>query len=121
LVFDLVFLITIIFISNILFLVLMEDLEGFAREAAKRFSAEYRTARNPKGKECIVVFGGKVEERFDCADLIRCSFPTGIDAYVVEQETKRLCRERDICEEVFYVDLNNKCLDSGDRFYGQRA
>lgn len=83
------------------------------------FSKEYRTARNIEGKECIVVFGGDVDKRFSFAYWVRRFLPIGIEAYVFEQETKRLPRESGDCAEVFYIDLNRKHLDPSDKFYGQ--
>ncbi len=83
----------------------MEDLENFAKKVAMDFSSKYRTARNPDGKECIIVHGGDFESRENFAYVVRSVMPSGVNAYVVEQECKRVPGERGDGEEVFYVDM----------------
>lgn len=94
----------------------MGSLGDYANGIAKDFSGEYRTARNPEGKQFIVVYGGDVETRFDLSDLIRAALPTGVEAYVLEQETRRLPREREDDPRVSYVDLDR--VDVGGRCLG---
>ena len=88
----------------------MTGLEDYAKKVAKDFSKDYRTIRNPRGKECIVVYGGRLELREKFSRLVRTVLPTKVDAYVFEQKTKRGFRERGDDLKVFYIDLSRCSL-----------
>lgn len=89
----------------------MNLLETQAINVAGNFSRKYRTARKPQGKECIIIYGGREEERVAFSDLVRASLPAGIDAYVFEQAKKIDVYDRGERSEAFYVDFAERCLD----------
>lgn len=98
----------------------MGRLDDYVRSIAEDFSKNYRTARNPDGKEFIVIHGGEAEFRLDFSHLVRVALPIGVEAYVVEQESRRLPRERGDDPRASYVNLDELNLSAGYS-HGERA
>lgn len=79
-----------------------------AEQIAQQFSEVYKTARNPFGKQHIIIYGGRPELRESFSDLVQRSLPRGVDAFVFNQDKKIDMRERDEDPRAFYIDLKDK-------------
>ncbi|MBU4069742.1 MAG: hypothetical protein KJ646_02060 [Nanoarchaeota archaeon] len=63
-------------------------LEEHAKSIAKEFSENYRTFRNPLGKEYILVYGGNPFHREVFIDKINKNLPLEVNAFVLDSNEK---------------------------------
>jgi hypothetical protein len=81
-------------------------LMGVARNIARDFSRQYKSPRNPHGKERIVVYGGDREKReIFLGSVSDCLFEDfQVDALVLDCPDQAIL-DRD--KDTYYVDFRN--------------